>query len=88
MLLPTLLLLGVVAAAAQTDDKSAQGRTRSPPPSPPPAKVGYQHAFPQTGPDSPACLDGKAYTITYQLSTSGSTKWSFSIPCVPSCVPS
>jgi len=74
----------VKGAPTKTDDKSAQGRTRAPPPPAPPAKVGYQHAFPQTGPDSPACLDGKAYTITYQLSTSGSTKWSFSIPCVPS----
>jgi hypothetical protein len=70
----------VKGAPTKTDDKSAHGRTRTPPP-PPPPKVGYQHAFPlQTGPESPACLDGRAFTITYQLSTSGSTKWSFSIP--------
>lgn len=47
---------------------------------PPPQIMGTQYAFPVTGPESPACLDGKAFTITYQLSASGSTKWSFSLP--------
>ena len=46
----------------------------------PPVKLGTQYAFPVTGPDSPACLDGKAFTISYQLSSSGSTKWTFSLP--------
>ena len=69
----TWSLLGASTAAA------AAGTAAAAPP-PPPVKLGHQYAFPVDGPDSPACLDGKAYTITYQLSSSGSTKWSFSLP--------
>eukprot|EP01044_Picomonas_judraskeda_P011569 COSAG03_NODE_1587_length_3829_cov_3.242294_5_plen_218_part_00 len=73
----TCALLAAAAPAAAAVLVAAPAASA---PAPPAAKVGYQYAFPQSGPESPACLDGKAFTITYQLSSSGSTRWSFILP--------